>query len=257
MEPIVKKVVNLPVYIFENRKDMGKAAAIDAAKRINAVIEKNGVANVVFAAAPSQDDLLENLLKQDIDWTKVRGFHQDEYIGLDPNHSAGFGNFMRRTIFDLVPFKELHYLLCKPEEAEAKCEEYTNLLKKYPADLIFLGFGENGHMAFNDPDVADFNDPKMVKIVDLDDICRQQQVNDGCFAAINEVPKQAMTLTLSLIMSIPHAICTVPTIRKADAVYGALCGPVTTACPASILRKHPNAALYVDEPAASKLPDIF
>ena len=249
------KVEKLLVSVHSDRPSMGEAAAKDAAARINAVIAEKGEANVVFAAAPSQNETLEYLLKQDVDWTKVRGFHQDEYIGLDPNHSAGFGNFMRRTIFDLVPFKELHYLLCKPEEAEAKCESYSELLKKYPADLIFLGFGENGHMAFNDPDVADFNDPKMVKIVDLDDICRQQQVNDGCFNHIDEVPKQAMTLTMSLIMNIPHAIATVPTIRKADAVYGALCGPVTTACPASILRQHPNAALYVDEPAASKLPE--
>lgn len=248
-------VEKLVVSVHDTRDSMGKAAAEAAAKRINAVIAEKGEANVVFAAAPSQNETLAHLLKQDIDWTKVRGFHQDEYIGLDPEHSAGFGNFMRRTIFDLVPFKELHYLLCKPEEAEAKCAEYSALLKKYPADLIFLGFGENGHMAFNDPAVADFNDPKMVKIVELDDICRQQQVNDGCFGHINEVPKQAMTLTLSLIMSIPHAICTVPTDRKANAVLGALCGPVTTECPASILRSHNDAALFLDAPAASKLPE--
>ena len=248
-------VEKLAVSVHDTRDSMGKAAAEAAAARINAVIAEKGEANVVFAAAPSQNETLEHLLKQDIDWTKVRGFHQDEYIGLDPAHSAGFGNFMRRTIFDLVPFKELHYLLCTPEEAEAKCVSYSELLKKSPADLIFLSFGENGHMALNDPAVADFNDPKMVKIVELDDICRQQQVNDGCFNHIDEVPKQAMTLTLSLIMSIPHAICTVPTDRKANAVYGALCGPVTTECPASILRSHNDAALFLDAPAASKLPE--
>ena len=247
-------VEKLAVSIHSDRASMGQAAAHAAAERINAVIAKKGEANVVFAAAPSQNETLEYLLKENIDWTKVRGFHQDEYIGLDPAHPAGFGNFMRRTIFDLVPFKELHYLLCSPEEAEAKCASYSELLTKYPADLIFLGFGENGHMAFNDPAVADFNDPKMVKIVELDDVCRQQQVNDGCFGHINEVPKQAMTLTLSFIMNVPHAICTVPTVRKADAVYGALCGPVTTECPASILRGHNDAALFMDEPAASKLP---
>lgn len=253
MESIVKNVVNLPVYIFENRKDMGKAAAIDAAKRINAVIEKKGVANVVFAAAPSQDDLLENLLKQDIDWSKVRGFHQDEYVGIDESEPAGFGNFLRRAIFDKVPFMELHYLLCNAEEAEAKCEAYTELLKKYPIDLIFLGIGENGHLAFNDPAVADFNDPKIVKIVELDDVCRQQQVNDGCFPNLDAVPKQAMTVTMSFIMNVPEAICVVPTIRKANAVYNALCGEVTTACPSSILRNHKGAALYLDQDSASRL----
>ena len=253
MERQGKKVVNLGVRIFDDRKEMGKAAAEDAAKRINAIIAEKGEANLVFAAAPSQDDVLENLLKQDIDWTKVRGFHQDEYVGIDASEPAGFGNFLRRAIFDKVPFKELHYLLCAKDEAEAKCESYTELLKKYPIDLIFLGIGENGHLAFNDPAVADFNDPKMVKIVELDDVCRQQQVNDGCFPNLDAVPKNAMTMTMSLIMSIPQAICVVPTIRKADAVHNAIYGEVTTACPASILRNHPSATLYLDADAASKL----
>ncbi len=253
MDCIKKNVVNLPVYIYDNRQDMGKAAAIDAAARINSVIVKNGVANVMFAAAPSQNDLLENLLKQDIDWTKVRGFHQDEYVGIDSSEPAGFGNFMRRAIFDKVPFMELHYLLCEADKAEQKCEEYAELLRTYPIDLIFLGVGENGHLAFNDPAVADFNDPKMVKIVELDDVCRQQQVNDGCFATLNDVPKQAMTMTMSFIMSVPEAICVVPTNRKANAIYGAVCGEVTTQCPASILRNHPNAALYLDKDSAAKI----
>lgn len=253
MERQGKKVVNLGVRIFDDRKEMGKAAAEDAAKRINAIIAEKGEANLVFAAAPSQDDVLENLLKQDIDWTKVRGFHQDEYVGIDASEPAGFGNFLRRAIFDKVPFKELHYLLCAKDEAEAKCESYTELLKKYPIDLIFLGIGENGHLAFNDPAVADFNDPKMVKIVELDDVCRQQQVNDGCFPNLDAVPKNAMTMTMSLIMSIPQAICVVPTVRKADAVHNAIYGEVTTACPASILRNHPSATLYLDADAASKL----
>ena len=250
---ITKKVVNLPVEIFDTREEMGAVAAKDAAKIINEVIAKNGVANVVFAAAPSQNDLLENLLKEDIDWSKVRGFHQDEYIGIDASEPAGFGNFLNRAIFEKVSFKELHYLLCKADEAEAKCAEYTDLLKKYPIDLIFLGIGENGHLAFNDPAVADFNDPKMIKVVELDDVCRQQQVNDGCFATLNDVPKQAMSLTMSFIMSVPHAICVVPTIRKANAVYNALTGPVTTACPASILREHKDATLYLDKDSASKI----
>jgi glucosamine-6-phosphate deaminase len=248
-----RKVEKLSVHIFDTREEMGKVAAEDAARRINAIIAKNGVANVVFAAAPSQNDLIENLLKADIDWSKVRAFHQDEYVGISAEEPAGFGNFLDRAIFKKVHFKELHYLLCCADEAEEKCEAYAQLLRKYPIDLIFLGIGENGHLAFNDPAVADFNDPKMVKIVELDDVCRQQQVNDGCFAALDDVPKQAMTMTMSLIMNIPEAICVVPTIRKANAVYRALCGEVTTACPSSILRNHPNAALYLDEDSASML----
>lgn len=253
MQTITKNVENLPIYIFENRADMGVAAAERAAKIINEVIEKNGVANVVFAAAPSQNDMLENLLKQDIDWSKVRGFHQDEYVGIDASEPAGFGNFLDRAIFKKVPFMELHYLLCEADQTEAKCAEYTELLKKYPIDLILLGIGENGHLAFNDPAVADFNDPKMIKVVELDDVCRQQQVNDGCFATLNDVPKQAMTLTMSFIMSVPHAICVVPTDRKANAVYNAVNGPVTTQCPASILRNHKDAGLYLDKDSASKI----
>ena len=253
METQGKTVEKLSVRIFDAREEMGKAAAEDAAKRINAIIAEKGEANVVFAAAPSQNDLLENLLKQDIDWTKVRGFHQDEYVGIDASEPAGFGNFLRRAIFDKVSFKELHYLLCDKDEAEQKCEAYTQLLKQHPIDLIFLGIGENGHLAFNDPAVADFNDPKMVKIVELDDVCRQQQVNDGCFPSLDAVPKQAMTMTMSLIMGIPQAICVVPTVRKADAVHNALYGEVTTACPASILRQHPSAVLYLDSDSASKL----
>lgn len=246
-------VEKLSVKIYDTRAEMGKAAAEDAAKRINAIIAEKGEANLVFAAAPSQNELLEGLLAADIDWSKVRGFHQDEYVGISDKEPAGFGNFLRRAIFDKVNFKELHYLLCDESATEAKCAEYTELLKKYPIDLIFLGFGENGHMAFNDPAVADFNDPKMIKVVELDDVCRQQQVNDGCFATINDVPKQAMTLTLSFIMSVPQAVCVVPNSRKANAVKNALRGEVTTACPASILRNHPNAALYLDKDSASLL----
>jgi glucosamine-6-phosphate deaminase len=247
------QVKNLPVHIHDTRAESGKAAAEDAARRINDIIAKNGVANLVFAAAPSQNDLLENLLKHDIDWTKVRGFHQDEYVGIAEDEPAGFGNFMRRAIFDKVPFKELHFMYSKTGTPQEQCDAYAAKLKQYPIDLIFLGFGENGHMAFNDPDVADFNDPYAVKLVQLDDICRQQQVNDGCFPSIDAVPTHAMTMTLSFIMSVPQAICVVPTVRKADAVYNALRGEVTTRCPGSILRNHPNAALYLDSDSASRL----
>lgn len=241
-----KKVVNLPVHTFETREEMGKAAAIDAAERINAVIAEKGEANVVFAAAPSQNDLLENLLKLDIDWSKVRGFHQDEYVGIDDKEPAGFGNFLRRAIFDKVNFKELHFLLCDADKAEEKCEEYTALLKKYPIDLIFLGVGENGHLAFNDPAVADFEDPKMVKIVELDDVCRQQQVNDGCFDNIDQVPTHALSVTIPGLTSAKAMFCTVPAPTKANAIDHMIHDEISTACPATILRKHDHAELYTD-----------
>ena len=247
------KVEKLNVSVYHSREGLGAAAAKDACARINAAIAARGCANVIFAAAPSQNELLENMLKENVDWSKVRAFHQDEYVGIDASEPAGFGNFLDRAIWDKVKFMEVHYLLCDADKAEAKCEEYAQLLKKYPVDVILLGIGENGHLAFNDPAVADFNDPKVVKIVELDDVCRQQQVNDGCFPTLNDVPKQAMSLTMSFIMSVPNAICVVPTDRKANAVYGATRGPVTTACPASILRQHKNAGLYLDKAAASKI----
>lgn len=253
MKLTTKKIEKLPVHVYEGRAAMGEAAAADAAARIRAIIEKNGVANVVFAAAPSQNELLENLLRENIDWSRVRGFHQDEYIGIDETEPAGFGNFLRRAIFGRAPFKELHFMLCGADEAEEKCAEYAELLQKYPIDLIFLGIGENGHLAFNDPAVADFNDPKLVKVVELDEVCRTQQVNDGCFATLADVPQYAMTLTMSCLMAVPEAICVVPAARKANAVYNALCGPITTECPASILRRHENAALYLDRDSAAKI----
>lgn len=253
MERQQQIIDGLPVHVFDTRAEMGAAAARGAAHIIREAIDKKGEANVVFAAAPSQDDLIASLLGQDIDWRRVRGFHQDEYIGLDPAHSAGFGNFLRRAIFDRVPFGELFYMACPPDEAEAMCKKYAALLEEYPPDLIFLGVGENGHLAFNDPAVADFNDPRRVKVVSLDDVCRMQQVNDGCFASIDEVPRQALTLTMSQILAIPHAIAVVPTARKARAVADALRGPVCERCPASALRRHTDARLYLDADSASLL----
>ena len=246
------KIGTLPIYVFEDRSEMGQAAGKRAAAIINEAIAKKGEANVIFAAAPSQADLLDALLTEDVDWTKVRGFHQDEYIGLAPNHPAGFGNFMQRYIFDKLPFMELHYLRCAPEEAEAKCEEYSALLRKYPPDLIFLGVGENGHLAFNDPQVADFSDKKQIKVVELDLVCRTQQVNDGCFESVDEVPTHALTLTMSQILSVPKAIAVVPTALKADAIKRALSEEISTDCPASVLRRYEGAELYLDKASAQK-----
>lgn len=245
-----KKIDNLQVYVYENRRYMGKEAAKKAAEIINSAIARKGEANVIFAAAPSQTDLLEALISENVDWTKVNAFQQDEYLGLDPEHPAGFGNFLRRHIYDKLPFKSCHFLYCRPEEAEDKCQEYAELLKKFPPDIIFLGVGENGHIAFNDPQVADFNDPKDVKIVELDQVCRNQQVNDGCFESIDQVPTHALTLTLSLIMRVPQAITVVPTSLKARAVARALHGEISEECPASILRRHASAELYLDRESA-------
>lgn len=253
MEVTVKQVESLKVFIYPDRTEMGIAAAKDAAERIRRLILEKGEANVIFAAAPSQNEMLEQLQREDVDWQRVRAFHMDEYIGIDASEPAGFGNFLNRAIFDHVPLMEKHYLLCGADECERKCREYEALLKAHPADLVLLGIGENGHLAFNDPAVADFQDPKVLKAVELDAVCRQQQVNDGCFPSLEKVPRQALTMTMSYLMSVPEAVCTVPGPRKADAVFHALCGPVTEACPASILRRHLSAALYLDRDSACRI----
>lgn len=247
----------LDVHVFDDRQSMGEAAAQDAAGRINRIIEEKGEANVIFAAAPSQNDLTEALKKLPVDWTKVRAFQQDEYIGITEEEPSGFGNFLKAALYDHISLKEIYSLLTPADKVDDMIASYTALLSKYPPDLIFLGVGENGHLAFNDPPVADFDDPYTIKVVELDGVCRQQQVNDGCFLTLDDVPTHALTLTLSLIRSVPEAICVVPTGRKAEAINCVLNGPLTTECPASMLRLMENAALYLArDSAALALPEV-
>jgi glucosamine-6-phosphate deaminase len=245
----------LKVRVFDSRDEMGKSAALDAAERIRRIIGARGEATVIFAAAPSQNELLENLKLQDLDWKKVRALHMDEYVDLPPEHSAAFGNFLDRAIFKSLPFMEIHYLReGGPDEAVRR---YTELLEKYPPDLVLLGIGENGHLAFNDPATADFNDPAAVKLVELDDICRRQQVNDGCFASIGEVPKRALTLTMSTLRKTPEKVTVVPGKAKAGAVLKTLTGEISVSCPASILRNCDRSTLYLDADSAAKIEGLF
>jgi len=242
---------NLRVKILDSREELGRAAASEAGELLRRLISEKGEATAVFAAAPSQNEFLSNLLKQDVDWTRVRALYQDEYVALDPKHPAGFGNFLDKAIFGKLPFKEIHYLRGgAPEEV---IRRYGELIDACPPDVIFLGVGENGHLAFNDPPVADFDDPLRMKVVELDEICRRQQVNDKCFERIEDVPTHALTMTLSEIMSIPTALAMVPGRLKADAVRSALEDEISTRCPASILRRHPNATLFLEPGSASKL----
>lgn len=243
----------LLVKAYESRGEMGISAAEDAAKRINRMIEEKGEVSAVFAAAPSQNEFLEELLRHDIDWSKVKAFHMDEYIGLPEDAPQGFGNFLKAAIFGKAPFKEVNYLNGQAEDPQEECMRYSKLLEQSPPDIVFLGIGENGHLAFNDPGVADFEDPHKVKVVELDDTCRNQQVNDGCFAQLSDVPKRALTLTMSMILSIKEAVVVVPGSTKKDAVTETIKGEISTACPASILRKHKNTALYLDSTSAGGL----
>lgn len=247
------KVDNLTVKKFDTRAEMGAVAAADITAAINALLAKKTEINMIFAAAPSQNDVLQSLVESNVDWSRVNAYHMDEYIGLPRTAPQGFGNFLVDHIFGKVPFKSVNLINCAAEDAQAECDRYEALLKANPVDIIILGIGENGHIAFNDPWVANFNDDRLVKIVELDDVCRQQQVNDGCFATINDVPKTAMTLTCPVFIQAPQLFCIVPAITKAKAVKRTLEGAINEECPATVLRNHPNAALYLDAASASLL----
>ena len=237
----------LTVNAYETRTEMGNAAAKDIKSRILALLETKETINMIFAAAPSQNEVLYALATDtDIPWERVHAFHMDEYIGLAPDAPQGFGNFLKDHIFGLAPFKSVNYIDISAKDPEAECERYAAILAEYPTDIVVMGIGENGHIAFNDPPVADFNDPKAVKPVLLDEICRNQQVNDGCFASIDEVPKYAITLTVPTLFAGDYLFCIVPAKTKANAVKATLCGEIGESCPATVLRRHKNAVLYLD-----------
>ncbi len=244
----------LEVKIFESRRLMGEAAAADIKARIADLLSKKAEINMIFAAAPSQNDVLLSLVEdKSIEWNRVNAYHMDEYIGLDKTAPQGFGNFLKAHIFGLVPFKSVNYIDISTTDPEGEAERYGKLLQENPTDIVIMGIGENGHIAFNDPPVANFKDEKWVKPVKLDEICRQQQVNDGCFASIDEVPTHAMTLTVPTLVRAPYLFCIVPAPTKANAVYETLNGSIDEHCPASILRLQENAILYLDEQSSAKL----
>jgi len=253
MEKPIKqlRVGALQVYVYETRTAMGQGAYEQYKRFIKEQLLHGDRVRAIFAAAHSQSDFLEVLANdQDIDFGLIDAFHMDEYLGLEPDAPQNFGNFLKKAIFSKKPFREVHYLSSNAPDIQAECQRYELLLKAAPVDIVSLGIGENGHLAFNDPHEADFDTPEWVRSTTLDDISRQQQVNDGEFSSIDQVPKEAMTLTIPALMSCRSVVGIVSTERKARAVYEALYGPVTTACPASILRTHPDATLFLDKTAA-------
>lgn len=237
----------LLVEIFENRTDMGAAAAKDISAEISRLLKEKKEINMIFAAAPSQNDVLKALVEdKSIEWNRVNAFHMDEYVGLDKDAPQGFGNFLKSHLFGLVPFKSVNYIDVSAKDAEAEAERYGKIIDDNPTDIVVMGIGENGHIAFNDPPVADFNDKKTAKVVKLDEVCRNQQVNDGCFAKIEDVPKNAISLTCPTLFKGKTLFCIVPAPTKANAVYETLNGSIDEHCPATILRNHSNATLYLD-----------
>jgi len=245
---------NLTVHIFANRLLMGDDAAEMVVARIDNLLEQQENVNVIFASAPSQNEFLDALSgNTTVDWTRVNAFHMDEYIELPENDPRTFASFLNKKIFGRQNFNSVNYINGNAADIGAECRRYANLLAQHPPDIVCLGIGENGHLAFNDPHVADFNDPLMVKMVKLDSACRQQQVNDGCFIELNEVPAYALTLTIPALMAGKYIYCIVPGKKKVKAVYNTVYGEIIKKYPSAILRKHANAVLFLDRDSSSLL----
>jgi len=224
---------------------MGARAAADIANEIRARLETQTGVRIIFAAAPSQSEMLAALREEKgVDWSRVTAFHMDEYLDLSADAPQRFGLWLRRTIFDHLNFAAVHLIEPGGNPSEAAAS-YTAKLTAAPIDIVCCGIGTNGHLAFNDPP-ADFDDPLTVKIVYLDKQCRQQQVDDGCFATLGEVPTRALTLTVPALLAAHTIFCTVPGSNKTEAVHRAVTGPIDPACPASALRRHPRCTLYLD-----------
>ncbi len=247
-------VEKLKVVVAENRNAIGKLSAEHVSKIISELLIKEKEVRIVFAAAPSQNEFLQELsYDNSIDWSKIVAFHMDEYIGLPENSDKLFSVYLEKHIFSKVKFKSIHLINSHEKNTEKECKRYEALIKEKPIDLVLMGIGENGHIAFNDPPVADFKDKTFVKIVELDEKCKAQQVNDAGFKSIVEVPKTAYTLTVPALISAKYLNIVVPGIRKAEAVKNTLNSEISTKCPATILRTHPNAVLFLDADSASIL----
>ena len=239
----------LKVEIYPDRRALGEAAGKAIAHELRARLRSQDRVRMIFAAAPSQLESLVTLVSEPaIDWSRVTAFHMDEYIGLPPDAPQRFSHFLDVHLFRRVKPGRVHRILPQ-QDPQSTCEEYGALLAEHPIDMVCLGIGENGHLAFNDPPVADFADPKRVKIVTLDDVCRQQQVNDGCFPALEDVPTRAVTLTVPSLFSAQSLFCMVPGKSKSRAIQALRAEPVSTAWPATVLRRHPQCTLFTDRDA--------
>ncbi len=241
----------LKVQIYETRAEMGAEAAKEIAACIHRLLSEKPEINMIFAAAPSQNEVLAALAAdKSIPWERIHAFHMDEYVGIAPDAPQGFAQFLKRAIFDKLPFASVDLIDCTAEP-KAEAARYSALLQEHPTDIVCMGIGENGHIAFNDPHVAKFDDSAWVKVVDLDETCRMQQVHDGCFASLDEVPKYALTLTVPTLARAPYRFCVVPAATKANAVKNTVEGPIGEACPATVLRQAEGSTLYCDADSAA------
>lgn len=245
---------SLQVKKYETRQIMGEKAAGDVAGAIVSLLKEREEISMIFAAALSQNEFLHSLLThKEIDFSRINAFHMDEYVGLDSEAPQGFGNFLRNAIFSRAPFKSIQYINGQAENPEEECLRYAALISAAHIDIVCMGIGENAHIAFNDPGEADFEDPKAVKLVRLDEACRNQQVHDGCFASLEQVPTTAITLTVPTLTKGEYLFCMVPAKSKAVAVKNSLEKEISETYPASILRKVPGSVLYLDRESSSLL----
>ncbi len=242
----------MAVRVHDTGTELAADAAAEAAATIGRAVDARGVAHVMFATGNSQLGFLDVLTaRDDVDWGRVVGFHMDEYRDLPADHPASFRRYLQERIVDRVHPGRFEFIVGDAPDPAGECARYGALLADAPLDLCCLGIGENGHLAFNDPPVADFADPVAVKVVVLDERCRRQQVGEGHFATISDVPGEAITVTIPALLAAGRVLAIVPDARKRDPVRAALTGPVTTACPASILRTRDNVTLHLDRLSAA------
>ncbi len=242
---------NMDVNVFPTRTVMGKKAGEDVEKQILKLLEEKESLRMIFAAAPSQNELLEYLVGSNkIEWERITAFHMDEYIGLNASDPRSFATYLNEHLFNKVNFSMV-YLINGKSAVDEEVKRYSALIAEAPIDIVCLGIGENGHIAFNDPPVADFNDKEILKLVELDETCRIQQVNEECFDTLDDVPREAFTLTIPVLMNADFLFCVVPGKSKSEAVYNTLNGPISTKCPASILQNHSNCKFYFDQDSYS------
>ncbi len=245
---------DLDVRVYGTLDDLASDAALEVNGLLRAAIKEKGSAAVILATGNSQIQFLKKLVAlEGVDWGKVTLFHMDEYLGINAGHKASFRYYLRERVETLVRPKVFNYIEGDADLPLDEIERYTNLLRAQPIDLCCLGVGENGHIAFNDPPVARFEEKHLIKLVKLDDPCKMQQVKEGHFPNLEAVPPFAYTLTIPALCSARRMICIAPEKRKAEAVKNALKGPISTACPASILRKQKHCTLLLDHDSVSLL----
>ncbi len=253
---IMNDVIETPtldVRVYDNRQLMGKAAAELVSEKLTVLLAEQEYVNIIFAAAPSQNEFLQLYSKKSIDWTRVNAFHMDEYLGLSKDAPQGFGNFLKTRLFSKLPLRSVNYINGNEENIQDECQRYSDLLHRYPADIVCMGIGENGHIAFNDPPVANFDDLKLVKVVELEQACRQQQVNDKCFDSLDKVPLHAITLTIPALLRGKFIYCVVPGKTKAQAIYNTRNQQIEEQYPSTIIRKHYSVILFLDKESSSLL----